>query len=208
MILARLEPGDQMELVRHEMVLAGAFVPPSLSLHLKPLAGPGCYVDGVVHERRVAMVEKLEPPRWMTGVNWHLHPNPNGSWRLVNQNEQQHCLTAMSERLELRPATSVSHWLIYRRKGHDVFCLRSVSGQWLFWRDGVIGLGRRFGPYDETVLWHFHRPVRKHAIEQPRTQSASILPSKPVKTGLSGLFKPLHFLRSAVPVNERQEKKK
>lgn len=169
---ARLDPGNRMELVRGTLVLAGAPTPPSQNLHLRPIADPACHVDGIVHERGIAMVSDANPPTWMTGINWHLHPQADGSWRIVNQNEMQHCLTAVAGRLELRAAmdgftAGPTSWLIYRQAGRDVFCLRPMGGQWLCWRDGAIGLGQRAGPDDTTVLWQLHRPHPTTPVQSP-----------------------------------------
>lgn len=151
--------------VRHDLKVAGQTVTQATKVHLCPESDPGFYVDGIAQQKRIAMVtDQAPPPDWMTGVNWHLHPLRNGAWRLVNQNEMQHCLTAVSGRLELRPAlpgpaAAASSWLIYRTPGQDAFCLRYLKGQWLCWRNGEIGLGHRNGPDDNSVLWRFQRPV-------------------------------------------------
>ncbi|MBI6628302.1 hypothetical protein [Pontibaca salina] len=170
----QMDPGDRMDLVRARFVLAGAPVPADQNLYMRPLADPACHVDGIAHERRVAMVADANPPSWMTGINWHLHPQADGSWRIVNQNELQHCLSAIpSGQIELHRAmdgfvAAPTSWLIYRQRGRDVFCLRPAGGQWLCWRDGAISLGRRGGPDDKTMLWRFQLPKPAASAPLPK----------------------------------------
>lgn len=191
----RLKPGDRMDLVRGELILAGAPLPVSQNVHLCPVADPACRIDGLAQGRRVAMVSDMTPPPWMTGVNWHLHPQTNGSWQVVNQNEMQHCLSAVSGRLELGTAmdgftATSTNWLIYRQPGRDVFCLRPVGGQWLCWRDGKISLKRRAGPLDETVLWQFHLPDPNFMVSEPsRVSPAKVSATRRILGALSTYWK-------------------
>jgi hypothetical protein len=122
------------------------------------------------------VTEEGSLPSWLTGVNWHLHPMPNGTWRLVNQNEIEYCLTDMSGRPGLGPtiagpAGSSSNWLIYQKSGQNAFCLRPQNGHWLCWRDGEIVLGARNGVDDDSAVWRFRvtvEPIASEPTEAPK----------------------------------------
>lgn len=95
--------------------------------------GDGAKLDGVVDQGDVITVPKDEATHsWMTGLNWVFRPNPDGTWAILNQGQNDHALSAGTGTVTLgRAGLESARWLIYRDPRHDHFMMRPIGLAWL-----------------------------------------------------------------------------
>lgn len=108
------------------------------------LPGQEARLDGVVDRREVIFVpaEKADAS-WMTGLNWRFLANPDGTWTILNQGQEDYALCAARDRVVLgRAGLASARWLIYRDSRHNHFMLRPVGLPWLSAGEDGPMLGR------------------------------------------------------------------
>ena len=119
-------PGMQPDVIAHD-----AFI--SIGLGCQ---NPDNYIDGVVAEQSLTIVQKENIAPFMTGLIWRLRWLGDGTWALLNQGLENAALTNRAPDVALGRifsnwSTKDTSWFIYYDEESSGYLLRSKLGGWL-----------------------------------------------------------------------------